>query len=62
MSNKYSRYSFVDFSGRPYIHNHGLPFNGNVEYIPHPNIKYPRTIIKYSQPHEKFMNAYKLNN
>lgn len=60
MTQKFVRHCYVDYNGKSYIHYHGIPFNENIEYVPHPHKNYYRTIIKHNEPHKNYLSSYRI--
>ena len=50
MTANINRYSYTNFTGNPYIHNYGVPFNGRQNYTLQDNNS-ARTIIRTNTPY-----------
>jgi hypothetical protein len=57
MTTNINRYSFVDFTAKPYIYHHGIPYHKQL-YTPQHSNKQDRTIIRTNQPNQNMVQQY----
>ena len=50
MTENINRHAYVDFSTKPYIYYHGIPYQKRLMYVPQYSNDMERTIIRSNQP------------